>query len=86
MKKFFLSNLIIAVLVVVAAFVGCKKESEDDDSKGNKHGSLVAIGENGNWFIDGIDTGVWAQGVVVAIGENGNWFIGLTRKICGVII
>ena len=47
-------------------------------------GSVVTIGQNGNWFIDGVDTGKPAQGQagaagtpgsVVTIGQNGNWFI-----------
>jgi hypothetical protein len=43
-------------------------------------GSVIAIGANGNWFIDGMDTGVnaggnGAVGSAVSIGENGNWFI-----------
>ena len=43
-------------------------------------GSVPAIGANGNWYIDGNDTGVPAKGqdghsAVVTIGANGNWFI-----------
>ena len=51
------------------------------DGKDGAPGSVVTIGENGNWFIDGKDTGVLAKGTngkdgsVVTIGENGNWFI-----------
>ena len=49
--------------------------------------TVVEIGENGNWYIDGEDTGIAAAGKdgddgedgqpgsVVEIGENGNWFI-----------
>ncbi len=48
---------------------------------------LVTIGDNGNWFINDIDTGkpskgkdgvdgeAGAAGSQVTIGENGNWFI-----------
>lgn len=47
---------------------------------------VVKIGDNGNWFIDDVDTGVAATGEpgkpgepghtpVIAIGENGNWTI-----------
>lgn len=36
---------------------------------------LVAIGSNGNWTIDGVDTGKSAESTKVTIGENGNWFI-----------
>ena len=35
----------------------------------------VSIGDNGNWFIDGQDTGRKAEGTIVEIGTNGNWFI-----------
>lgn len=43
------------------------------------------IGENGNWWVNGEDTGVQAQGpkgdrgddgLTPHIGENGNWFLG----------
>ena len=40
----------------------------------------VYIGDNGNWYIDGEDTGVKAKGEdaqapTVTIGQNGNWYI-----------
>ena len=42
-------------------------------------GGVPTIGNNGNWFIDGEDTGLPAKGKdgssVVTIGGNGNWFI-----------
>lgn len=34
-------------------------------------GSVVTIGENGNWFIDGVDTGLAAQGKDGQNGQNG---------------
>lgn len=34
-------------------------------------GKTPTIGENGNWFINGVDTGVLAQGTVGSIGEQG---------------
>lgn len=42
--------------------------------------SFIKIGENGNWWIDGIDTGNAAKGETgeaptISIGENGNWII-----------
>lgn len=42
--------------------------------------SIIAIGDNGNWFIDGVDTGKSSQGEDgitpnIKIGINGNWFI-----------
>ena len=46
----------------------------------NGKSSNVSIGGNGNWFVDGNDTGVAAQGEaghtpVIAIGENGCWLV-----------
>ena len=41
-------------------------------------GSGVEIGANGNWFVDGKDTGVSAageDGSRVEIGPNGHWYI-----------
>ena len=52
---------------------------------------VITVGENGNWFVDGTDTGVLAQapkgdtgadgsdgedGKTPHVGENGNWWIG----------
>lgn len=54
------------------------------------HTPVITIGENGNWFVDGADTGVKAEAIkgetgapgadgedgdTPYIGENGNWFI-----------
>jgi len=47
---------------------------------------LITIGSNGNWFINGIDTGIKSTGAdgldgsdgeapAITIGANGNWFI-----------
>ena len=44
---------------------------------------IITIGENGNWYIDGVDTGKPSQGnngsdgqtPSIEIGENGNWII-----------
>ena len=57
--------------------------------KGDKGDApVIEIGENGNWFVDGVDTGVSSKGESGAdgtngedgltpyIGENGNWWIG----------
>jgi len=43
-------------------------------------GNTPYIGENGNWWVDGEDTGKPSRGekgeeTIVIIGENGNWFI-----------
>lgn len=46
---------------------------------GPLEGSTPQIAENGDWFIDGEDTGIKAvgsDGVTPHIGESGNWFIG----------
>lgn len=41
-------------------------------------GTYPIIGDNGNWFIGGVDTGFPSQGVTPHIGENGHWYIGDT--------
>ncbi|MCD7974006.1 MAG: PL29 family lyase N-terminal domain-containing protein [Candidatus Azobacteroides sp.] len=49
----------------------------------NKNIPYIEIGENGNWYIDGIDTGKPAKGndgvngnsPIIEIGVNGNWYI-----------
>lgn len=52
------------------------------------HSPVVRIGNNGHWFVDGVDTGIQAQGpkgdkgetgddgLTPYIGNNGNWWIG----------
>ena len=40
----------------------------------------ITIGQNGNWFINGVDSGISSVGpkgdsTTVTIGQNGNWFI-----------
>nr|WP_277875397.1 hypothetical protein [Aequorivita sp. KMM 9714] len=53
------------------------------DGADGADGSVVTI-ENGNWYIDGVDTGVAAggqngqDGLTPEIGANGNWWIGTT--------
>ncbi len=44
------------------------------------HTPVIAIGDNGNWVIDGVDTGKASKGdkgdtSAIAIGENGNWTV-----------
>ena len=41
------------------------------DGANGAPGSVVTIGENGNWFIDDVDTGLAAQGPAGAPGEKG---------------
>lgn len=41
------------------------------DGKDGKDGSVVTIGDNGNWFIDGVDTKVPAKGEKGDPGEQG---------------
>lgn len=39
---------------------------------------VIKVGDNGNWFIDGVDSGVKAIGLdgsTPYIGDNGNWWI-----------
>lgn len=44
---------------------------------GGEAADPIAIGENGNWYINGVDTGVKAAGdtPTVSIGEDGYWYI-----------
>ena len=44
-------------------------------------GDTPSIGENGNWWISGEDTGIRAEGrdgITPHIGDNGHWYIGDT--------
>ena len=37
---------------------------------------LPRVGENGNWWLGGLDLGVPAEGETPRVGENGNWWVG----------
>ena len=73
MKKRITSIFLALVLCLGTIFLAsCGKEAS------------VVIGENGNWIINGTDSGIKAEGTggkdgaagsVVTVGENGNWFI-----------
>lgn len=55
---------------------GIKGEPGEDG-----HTPVVNVGDNGNWFVDGVDTNqpaTGADGLTPYIGENGNWWIGDT--------
>lgn len=44
-----------------------------------RHGNTPYIGENGNWYVNNVNSGVKAagiDGVTPYIGANGNWWIG----------
>lgn len=45
------------------------------------HTVTPSVGENGNWWVNGADTGVkatGADGAAPSIGTNSNWFVGTT--------
>ena len=61
MKKLIAKILLVAMIVsTLACLTSC----------GNG-GSAITIGENGNWYIDGTDTGVSATGPKGDTGANG---------------
>lgn len=58
-----------------------KTGANGKDGQSGKDGSVVTIGDNGNWWIDGKDTGKPSKGAdgqngsTPEIGNNGNWWI-----------
>ncbi len=86
MKKFFLL-LLSTMLLTSCSQVGPQGPQGEQGIQGEKgdpgkDGSSpeIIIGDNGNWFIDGTDTGVKASGddgysPTIEIGSNGNWFV-----------
>ncbi|WP_310993270.1 hypothetical protein, partial [Aequorivita marina] len=74
-------------IAVENGFVGTVAEwlesligADGQDGADGADGSVITI-ENGNWYIDGVDTGVQAggqngeDGATPEIGTNGNWWI-----------
>nr|MDS1299826.1 hypothetical protein [Aequorivita sp. S2608] len=61
-------------------FINDLKGEDGQDGADGADGSVITI-ENGNWYIDGVDTGVQAggqngeDGATPEIGTNGNWWI-----------
>ncbi len=63
------------------------------DGQDGKPGSVVTIGENGNWFIDGEDTGLAAQGedgvpgaFYVPNPETGCCTLGMRRRVSMLLL
>jgi len=52
-----------------------KDGKDGKDGADGTPGSVVTIGDNGNWFIDGVDTGLAAQGVDGEDGTPGAFFV-----------
>ena len=78
---------IFAILFTASIIISCT-DVEDGlpgtDGSDGRPGSVVTIGDNCNWWIDGVDTQKPAcatqgepgeSGSVIRIGENGNWWI-----------
>lgn len=59
-----------------STFVVTNGEKGDQGIQGipgeNGHTPVVTVGENGNWFVDGEDTGVHAQGIQGPKGDKGD--------------
>ena len=91
MKKIFRKAFLALTLFSTIAMVGCAGEQGPQGPQGEQgipgeagHTPNIAIGENGNWFIDGVDTGVKAEGKDgvngkqiknIKISENGELII-----------
>ena len=54
------------------------------DGQDGKPGSVVTIGENGNWFIDGVDQNVSAVGASTFVVDCGSYFeLNVVEKVDG---
>ena len=76
MKSKFLSIFIF--IFMLFSLVGCAGEMGPQGPQGEQgiqgedgHTPIITIGENGNWYIDGVDTGVCAEGSKGETGEQG---------------
>lgn len=70
MKTFF--RLFIIFVACFSLFLnGCTQGTTIEGPKGEDgHSPVITIGDNGNWFIDGVDTNQKAQGEIGPKGEN----------------
>ena len=59
-----------------STFVVTNGEKGDQGIQGVKgedgHTPVIAVGDNGNWFVDGVDTGIHAQGIQGPKGDKGD--------------
>ncbi len=64
MKKNILTILLSLCLAISLLLTSCDRIQNQQGEKGEpgQNGTKVTIGENGNWFLDGIDTGIKASG------------------------
>lgn len=62
-------------------YLSGKTGADGKNGTNGKDGSVITIGDNGNWVIDGVDTGKPSRGEngkdgsTPTIGGNGNWWI-----------
>ena len=65
-------------LYMISYSNGLSTTFEVKHGNNGKDGETPVIGENGNWWIDGIDTGVLADAAINIpyVGINGNWWLG----------
>ncbi len=94
-NKISLLILALVLCLSMVFMVSCQVEVSADDLLDNvdvlledevfvesikgENGETPVVGDNGNWFVGGKDTGIKAvgeDGVTPTINENGNWFIG----------
>ena len=66
MKKKSIIRTLSCLIVFPLLLTGCEEKQEAEEYKPS-----IVIGENGNWFIDGVDTGVKANANDGTNGNNG---------------
>jgi len=81
-KDLFLKRICFAILAL-ALFIACENpfivsHKQERNNEGGTE-NIITIGENGNWFINGVDTGIKAQGE--NSGQGGTAVIIGTYKI-----
>ena len=82
--------LFLSVTLAVVSITSCTGADgisgiDGKDGKDGKDGTtpMITVGTSGNWFINGVDTGIKSTGTdgldgtapKITIGANGNWFI-----------
>ena len=83
---------ILMLVLIMGLLVACGEAGpQGPQGEPGKDGTtpVITIGSSGNWYINGVDTGVTAQGIqgpqgepgvdgatpIITIGSNGNWTI-----------
>ena len=76
---FCLSSVVLSGIAIGDSFKDNSIKGEQGEPGKDGHTPKVEVGSNGNWWIDGVDTGVQASGKNGQDGEDGNSIVSIAK-------